>query len=141
MRRKYSIQEFIDLCNYIRNKNPLASITTDYIVGFPTETERHFNESIQNLEKIKFCYMHIFPYSKREGTAASKLVNLVSDTQKKKRYETIHALMKKTQIQYLKSFTNKVVNVKFKCGVLGPDAVYQTVTTYTRIQQSSSYEK
>jgi threonylcarbamoyladenosine tRNA methylthiotransferase MtaB len=45
MQRKYTIQKFFKLCKYIRFKNPLASITTDCIVGFPTETSKDFNES------------------------------------------------------------------------------------------------
>jgi threonylcarbamoyladenosine tRNA methylthiotransferase MtaB len=114
MKRRYSVEDFVQLCKYIRNKNPLVSITTDYIVGFPTETKDCFRESLENLAKIKFCYMHIFPYSAREGTYASKLMNIVSDTEKKTRFTATADLISKLQTQYLKQFIGKTVNVLFE---------------------------
>lgn len=61
------------------------SITTDVIVGFPSETDDLFNETITTINKIKFSKLHVFPYSLREGTKASQMDNQVSALIKKER--------------------------------------------------------
>jgi threonylcarbamoyladenosine tRNA methylthiotransferase MtaB len=82
MKRKYTVSHFINLCEYARSLNPYISISTDYIVGFPTESIKQFENSIINLQHIKFSDMHIFPYSQRKNTLASTFKNLVSDNEK-----------------------------------------------------------
>ncbi|WEK83317.1 MAG: tRNA (N(6)-L-threonylcarbamoyladenosine(37)-C(2))-methylthiotransferase MtaB [Mycoplasma sp.] len=114
MNRKYTVQEFLELVNYIRNLNPLMSITTDYIVGYSTESHEQFLDSVKNLEKIKFAFMHIFPYSKREKTVGSFLENIVSDEQKFKRTKQITMLANKHTKQYLEQFVNQIVEVYFE---------------------------
>lgn len=114
MRRKYTIKDFKKMCTYARNKNPLISITTDYIAGFPTETKKYFDESMENLKKIKFASMHIFPYSKRPNTYASSLNNLVSDNEKKERFDKVQKLKNNMQKQYLRHFINKKIKVLFE---------------------------
>jgi threonylcarbamoyladenosine tRNA methylthiotransferase MtaB len=114
MKRKYTLKQFMELCAYIRKRNKLVSITTDYIVGFPTETSEQFNDSLKNLEQIKFSDMHIFPFSSRPFTVASKLKNVVSDYEKKTRFIAIDKLNKQTQSNYLKQFIGVVVNVLFE---------------------------
>jgi threonylcarbamoyladenosine tRNA methylthiotransferase MtaB len=114
MKRDYTIEEFINICEYIRKQSPLASITTDYIVGFPTETQEDFIEGVDNLKLIKFANMHIFPYSPRPMTQASKLNNIVSDTTKKDRMFQIEALNKYSENEYLSHFIGKEVEVLFE---------------------------
>ena len=70
MRRKYSSKEFIDITNMINLRIPSASITTDIIVGFPSETENDFNETLKVVEKSYLNNLHVFPYSTRPGTSA-----------------------------------------------------------------------
>ena len=70
MRRKYSSQEFIDITNMINENIPSASITTDVIVGFPSETENEFNETLKVVEESYLNNLHVFPYSSRPGTSA-----------------------------------------------------------------------
>lgn len=114
MNRAYAVSDFMKLCQYARSKNPLISLTTDYIVGFPTETVTFFNISLKNLKKIKFCNMHIFPFSNRKNTKASTLNNSVSDTEKHRRFKMINILNKKMQLNYLKQFVGKKVKVLFE---------------------------
>jgi threonylcarbamoyladenosine tRNA methylthiotransferase MtaB len=114
MKRKYTINDFIKICNYIRTKSPYASITTDYIVGFPTETDALFNDGISNLQKIKFADMHIFPYSSRPMTSASKLKNIVTDSVKTQRVKQVQILNQQMQNEYLKQFINKETEVLFE---------------------------
>ena len=70
MRRKYSSQEFIDITNMINENIPLASITTDIIVGFPSETENEFSQTLSVVKESYLNNLHIFPYSSRPGTSA-----------------------------------------------------------------------
>ncbi len=112
MNRKYTIEEFIKLCNYIRNQMPNVAITTDYIVAFGNETEQQFNDAIANLKKIKFANMNIFIYSRRHGTAADKLykediIPIVART----RYNKVVGLKEIYQKQYLQSFIGKTLDV------------------------------
>lgn len=73
MRRRYTIEEFIKLVKLIRQYLPLAAITTDYIVGFPTENQQTFDDALKNLKKIQFSWMNIFPFSNRPKTVADCL--------------------------------------------------------------------
>jgi threonylcarbamoyladenosine tRNA methylthiotransferase MtaB len=114
MKRKYSVTEFIEICEYIRKKSGLASITTDLIVGFPTETQDDFNINLDNIKNIKFANMHIFPYSSRPMTQASKLKNIVTDKDKKDRMIQIEELNQCLETDYLKKFIDKEVNVLFE---------------------------
>ena len=119
MNRKYTIEEFSDIIEKIRNTKPEINITTDLIVGFPTETEEEFNECIKNAEKLKFGKIHIFPYSKRNGTAASKMKNVVSDKQKDERTHLMLALSDKLEKEYYQKYIGKEVKVlteEFKDG-------------------------
>lgn len=73
MRRKYTLQEFKDKIAYIKKLIPNIAITTDIIVGFPTETDDDFAEMKQTVKDIAFSELHIFPYSKRSGTKAARM--------------------------------------------------------------------
>lgn len=79
MNRKYSLKQFEDAVKLIRSYYPAAGITTDIIVGFPTETEQAFENSMEFAKQIKFSDIHVFPYSSRKGTAAGKLKTLSSE--------------------------------------------------------------
>jgi threonylcarbamoyladenosine tRNA methylthiotransferase MtaB len=73
MNRHYTQSEFYDKVILIRRYFPDAAITTDVIVGFPTETEEQFDNTCNFIKKVNFADVHVFPYSKREGTRAYKL--------------------------------------------------------------------
>ena len=79
MNRKYTIAEYLDKIKLIRKYFPHAGITTDVIVGYPTETDEDFAITVQTIEKAGFSDIHAFKYSPRKGTACSKLKMLSSD--------------------------------------------------------------
>ena len=110
MNRKYNINEFIEKVNILRAIRPDINLTTDLIVGFPTETDEDFDETYNNLIKIKFSKIHTFPYSKRDGTKAN-LMKEVHDTKKKERVNTILKLSDKLENEYYNKFVNKNLNV------------------------------
>ena len=79
MNRKYTREEFIEKCDLIRKYFPLATITTDIIAGFPTETEQDFLDTISLIERVEFSDIHAFCFSPREGTVAYKMQDLPID--------------------------------------------------------------
>ena len=101
MNRKYTIQQYIDVCNNVKAIFPTACISTDIIVGFKGETEEEFNETVQNLNKIPFSFMHIFPYSVRKGTVAEKLTGDVPSDVVKQRESDLKNLSDKFYNQFL----------------------------------------
>ena len=104
MNRKYDISYFINKINKIRSIRPLISLTTDVIVGFPYETEELFNETVENIKKIGFTKLHVFPYSVREGTKASLMDNQVPEIIKKQRAHILLDLSKQLEINYINNF-------------------------------------
>lgn len=113
MNRRYGTDQFEQLINKIRSINPNTLFTTDYIVGFPLETEQDHLDSIEFLKKIKFFDMHIFPYSKRAGTKSSNIKD-IHDATKKERFKNVAALNFAIKFSILKSMLNKELEVIFE---------------------------
>ena len=109
MNRKYDKEYFIEKINKIRSIRPDISITTDVIVGFPSETEELFNETIETIKKIKFSKIHVFPFSLRKGTKAEEIPNHVDDVTKKKRVKELVELSYSLENSYMNKFINKNV--------------------------------
>jgi threonylcarbamoyladenosine tRNA methylthiotransferase MtaB len=108
MNRKYDINYFIKRIEEIRKVRDDISITTDLIVGFPGETQEDFQDTINTLEEIKFTKIHTFPYSKREGTPASKMPDQVNGIIKKKRVSSILELSNKFENSFYKKYINTI---------------------------------
>lgn len=85
MNRKYDKALYLEKIREIRKVFPHAGLTTDVIVGFPGETEEDFRETLAFVEEVRFSKIHIFPYSKREGTPAALFRNQVPPSIKKDR--------------------------------------------------------
>lgn len=109
MNRKYDINYFINKTNELRSIRPDISITTDVIVGFPFETEKLFEETINNIKKINFAKLHVFPYSRREGTKADLMDNQIDDVTKKKRAHVLIELSKQLELNYMNKFIDKEI--------------------------------
>lgn len=110
MNRHYTSSEYLQKVELIRKYFPEASITTDVIVGFPTETEQDFCETIETIKRAKFFKMHIFPYSLRAGTKASRMPQLSGDI-KKQRVKILEKLDAELHTQYLTQMQNKIQTV------------------------------
>ena len=110
MNRKYTIEEYKNIINKIRNVRSDINITTDLIVGFPTETDEDFMETYSNLKDIKFSKIHTFPYSKRNNTKAADMEQ-VDEKIKKERVNKILKLSNELENKYYKLFENKTLKV------------------------------
>lgn len=114
MNRKYSAQEYEELCNKLRESFKDCAITTDIMVGFAGETEEDFNESAQFVKKMKFARCHIFPYSKREGTIAAGRDGQVSQKEKERRAKVMEEICEENEREFLKNMVGKTVKVLFE---------------------------
>ena len=110
MNRKYDTKYFKEKIDKIRTIRPDISISTDVIVGFPGETEEDFIESMDFINSMKFSKIHVFPYSKREGTKAATFDNQVDEKVKKDRARLLIKLSKKLEIEYMDKFMGKEVS-------------------------------
>lgn len=111
MNRKYDLNYYESVINKIRAIRPNISISTDCIVGHPYETEQDFLNTLEFCEKIKFSKIHVFPYSKREGTAASKMPEQILETTKKARASKLIELSKKLEKDYARKFIKKSLEI------------------------------
>lgn len=111
MNRKYDRNYYFEKIEKIRSIRKDISITTDIIVGFPTEERSHFEETLESAKKIGFSKIHVFPFSLRSGTKAEEFKNIVSDEEKKKRSKELLALSKELEMKYMNQFLNRSVEV------------------------------
>lgn len=111
MNRKYTAEEYAGYIENLRKYFDEPGITTDIITGFPGETEEEFAETLEFAKRIRFSKIHIFPYSKREGTAAARMPNQVINDIKKKRAAALDELEDSISKEFLDKFIGKVENV------------------------------
>lgn len=111
MGRRYTKEEYITLFNKIKEKIPNASITTDIIVGFPKETEEDFKETLEIVNELKYDLAYTFIFSKREGTAASKLEDNTSLEEKEERLQRLNELINKYAKENNLKYLNKETKV------------------------------
>ncbi len=98
MRRGYTVTQYLKKIDFIKNKIPDISLTTDLIVGFPNETNEQFQNSINLLKKVQFDKVHVAAYSNRNGTYASrKLPDNIDRNTKKERLNLVDELQKNIQ--------------------------------------------
>lgn len=110
MNRHYTAEEYLEKVNLIREYFADAGITTDIIVGFPTESEENFLETIELVKKVNFSDIHPFPFSPRSGTVASKMKDLPSEV-KKQRLDVLIKLKKECKENFANSLKGKNLNV------------------------------
>lgn len=98
MNRHYTAEHFIDLIKKVRAANPNLCLSTDIIVGFPSETQKDFLSTAAIMKKIKFDMAYLAEYSPRPGTAAARLKDNVSPAEKTKRKNTLNEILKTTAL-------------------------------------------
>ena len=111
MKRKYTCEEFYKKIEKIKKEIPNIALACDVIVGFPQETEEEFLQTCNFIKKCGFAFLHVFPYSIREGTYAATLPNQINDQTKKERVSRLISLGKELNDEYKKKFINKELNV------------------------------
>lgn len=111
MKRPYTTNDFREIVNKVRNEIPNVAISSDLIVGFPGETDEDFAETIKFVEEMNFSRIHIFRYSKRDGTPAAKMPNQLSNLVKRERASLIEKVWQNCANKFHASFVNKELEV------------------------------
>ena len=114
MNRKYTSAEYKNGCNILRKYFKHPAITTDVIVGFPGETDEEFKTTKAFLEDIHFYEMHIFKYSKRQGTRAAVMANQIPEPVKTKRSAILFDIEKKMSDEFRKYYVGSTQEVLFE---------------------------
>lgn len=112
MKRRYTREEYLDLCNRIRAKVPNATITSDFIVGFPGETDEDFSETISIIDEAKLDYSNTAAYSPRKQTpAATWRDRYIDDNVKKERLVILNDKIKEASHKYNEQYVGSTMEV------------------------------
>lgn len=157
MNRKYTAEAFSIAVDRLRGLYGKPSLTTDIIVGFPGETETEFEETMAFVRHIKFSEIHVFQFSKREGTPAATMPDQVDSAIKKVRSEQLIALAQQLGDAYKKSFIGDEIELLIeerkgiecighsknylKLSVLDPENIAKQGEVYTVIVKEVENEK
>ena len=137
MNRKYDIDYFAKKIERIRAVKKDVSITTDIIAGHPGETESEFLKVIENVKKIGFTKLHVFPYSVRKGTPSAKLEQ-IDEKIKKKHTDILLELSKDLEISYMKKFIGSKLDVLIERQKDGYS--YGHTTNYLEVKIKGNFE-
>lgn len=118
MKRKYNTDQFMSIIQRLRKYIPDVLFTTDVIVGFPGETEELYCQTRDFIKKCRFSYIHIFPYSKRNGTPASVMKMQLDKNTKKERVTDLNKVMTEIRREILKKYIGLTSSVllETECG-------------------------
>ena len=114
MNRRYTSAKYAEIVASIRNVRPSAAITTDIIVGFPGETDEEFAQTLTFVQKINFARIHVFEYSKREGTPAATFAGQIEENVKTKRSRELRELALMQQKDFYQTQIGDIVPVLFE---------------------------
>lgn len=126
MNRHYDSAEYEQLCSKLRSAFEDTTLTTDVMVGFTDESEADFMDSLKFVKKIGFEKVHVFPYSQREGTVASKKGDTVGKAEKARRASVMIEDTQKIRERYFHSLVGQSVCVLFENEIA--ETVYQGYT-------------
>ena len=112
MNRKHSRQQYVEIIEKLKSKRPDIALSSDFIVGFPGETDEDFDLTMKLVKEIEFVIAYSFMFSPRPGTPAFKL-NDMDISIKKARLSALQSLLKEQQKNYNKSFIGKYIEVLF----------------------------
>ena len=113
MNRKYTREEYIEQVDLIREYFPDAGITTDIIVGFPTESDQDFLDTVDLVKRVNFSDIHPFPFSPRSGTKAYEMKDLSPEI-KKQRLAVLLDLKQQHKKSFAEKFIGKTLSVIFE---------------------------
>ena len=114
MNRPYTIAWFMERVDYIRSLIPDISISSDVITGFPQESEEQFQDILDNIARMRLSFLHVFPYSRRDHTAAAQMSGHLENKIKKERASRLANLSKQLYTAYKQNFIGKEVSVIFE---------------------------
>ncbi|SCY82168.1 tRNA (N6-isopentenyl adenosine(37)-C2)-methylthiotransferase MiaB [Rhizobium sp. NFACC06-2] len=111
MNRRHTGEEYIQLIEKIRAARPDIAMSGDFIVGFPGETDRDFEDTMAMVETVKYAQAFSFKYSTRPGTPGADLTDQVAEEVKAERLERLQALLLRQQKEFAESLVGKTMDV------------------------------
>ena len=111
MNRRHTGEEYIQLIEKIRSARPDIAMSGDFIVGFPGETDRDFEDTMAIVEQVKYAQAFSFKYSTRPGTPGADLTDQVEEEVKAERLERLQALLLRQQKEFAESLVGKTMDV------------------------------
>ena len=113
MNRKHNIEEYYNIIEKLKKFVPNIKFSSDFIIGYPGETDKDFNDTLRLMKKVQFINSYSFVFSARPGTPAAKK-NIVKDDISKQRLSNFQELSKKIKINYKKKLLDSSVEVLFE---------------------------
>lgn len=109
MGRTYDAEHVVRICQGVRSLRPHVSLGADMIVGFPGETDEDFDSTIRLAREVGFAKLHVFPYSRREGTEAARMAGQVAVQTKKSRSKVLRQLGQESRECFIQSQCGRLV--------------------------------
>ena len=134
MKRRYDSDDFRETVSLLRSRLPDVAITTDIITGFPGETDEEYRATFEMCREMGFARIHVFPYSRRPGTAAATMTTQVPDNVKTQRNRNLGIFSKECAESYRQGFTGRIMDVLWEIQSGGVWSGYtgNYIRTYTR---------
>jgi len=111
MNRKYDREKYFEVIDMLRSYRPDMAFSSDFIVGFPGETDKDFEDTINLVKKVKYAQAYSFKYSPRPHTPAAKMENQISEDIKDERLQRLQELLNQQQSDFNALFIGKKVEV------------------------------
>jgi len=114
MNRKHIRQDYFKIIDKLKKACPSIGLSSDFIVGFPGESDADFEQTIDLVKQVGFTQCYSFKYSPRPGTPASELLNQIPEEVKEQRLKILQTLLNQQQVEFNQQFQDKTVNVLFE---------------------------
>ncbi len=114
MNRRHTSGQYLEIIDKLREANPSLGFSSDFIVGFPGETDSDFEATLDVVKKVKYIQAFSFKYSRRAGTPAALMPNQVEEKVKKERLEILQNLLFSYQLKFNKESIGKIMPVLFE---------------------------
>ena len=111
MARRYTVEEYLEIIDKLRGKIPGIAITTDIIVGFPGETEKDFEDTVELLKTVRFDDIFSFKFSPRPGTPAARMPDQIPEEEKSRRLKFIQELQDKITLEKMQEYVGKLEEI------------------------------
>ena len=113
MNRKHTIEDYLEIVKKLKKANPYIKFSSDFIIGYPGETEKDFNDTLQLIDKVEYINFYSFIYSPRPGTPAAKLKK-IDEILAKERLSIFQKKAEEVKMRYRKNLFNKECSVLFE---------------------------
>ncbi len=138
MKRRYNVEDYRKAISLIKKEVPDVAVTTDIMVGFPGETDAEFEESHSFCKEIGFSDLHVFSYSRREGTAAAEMKDHVNEKVKKARSLRMLDLARESARSFQEHFLGRTLPVLWETEVKPGSGLYSGLSdNYIRVYARS----